>query len=248
MSGLRPAGVLAASTLAGLALAACLFLTEPESPAVVTIQPPSLAVATAIPSTAVLQTQAPSDAASPAAAESPDPAEAAVSVLAMTLGQPVDSISIIEMVPVQWSDSSLGCPEPGMAYLQVITPGYLVTLQAGDEVYAVHTDLAGTAIVCQDEIDPIGPGTARDPVEAEFIGQARSDLADRLGMPVDAVVLVYSEAVEWSSSALGCSPAEGEEPAQMPTVGYRIVLAAGESQYEYHTDQHRMILCLEPLE
>ena len=31
---------------------------------------------------------------------------------------------------VEWPDSSLGCPQQGRSYLQVITPGYLVSLTA----------------------------------------------------------------------------------------------------------------------
>jgi hypothetical protein len=40
---------------------------------------------------------------------------------------------------VTWPDSSLGCPEPGMVYAQVLTPGYRFKLQSGGKLYEYHT-------------------------------------------------------------------------------------------------------------
>ncbi len=56
------------------------------------------------------------------------------------------------MEAVDWSDASLGCPEPGQVYAQVITPGYRVLLEAAGKEYEVHTDQIGrSAVIC-------GPG------------------------------------------------------------------------------------------
>lgn len=50
---------------------------------------------------------------------------------------------------VTWPDSSLGCPEPGKVYLQVLTPGYRFVFQAGNTTYEVHTDERGrSAVMC----------------------------------------------------------------------------------------------------
>jgi len=46
--------------------------------------------------------------------------------LAKRLSIEVDQIGLIEAKAVEWSDTSLGCPKPGMMYAQVITPGYRV--------------------------------------------------------------------------------------------------------------------------
>ncbi len=181
---------------------------------------------------------------------SPDPAaaiDAATNQLAAELGIVPQSIIVVNALPVQWNDSSLGCPQPGQVYLQVVTPGYLVTLSAEEKEYNVHTDLNGVAVVCAQEGDPVGEGTVRDPIVAEFIEQARNDLAGRLGISPQEIVLVKSEAVEWSNSSLGC-PQEGEDYVQALTTGYRVVLAVGDVYFEYHTDQQRMILCEEPTE
>lgn len=43
--------------------------------------------------------------------------------------KPADKIDIIEMTPVTWPDASLGMPEIGKAYAQVLTPGYRIILR-----------------------------------------------------------------------------------------------------------------------
>lgn len=52
-----------------------------------------------------------------------------------------------------WSDSSLGCPEPGTPYLQVITPGYLLEFSdTQGQTYAIHTsDTGEPLILCENE-------------------------------------------------------------------------------------------------
>lgn len=44
-----------------------------------------------------------------------------------------DRLVVIRDEFVEWSDGSLGCPEPGMLYPQVITPGYWVVVDAGEQ-------------------------------------------------------------------------------------------------------------------
>lgn len=50
-------------------------------------------------------------------------------------------ITIKEAQSVTWNDSSLGCPEPGMMYLQVLTPGYKILLEANDQEYDYRASL-----------------------------------------------------------------------------------------------------------
>ena len=68
---------------------------------------------------------------------------AAVAYLAAELGVPEVEVSVITVGAVEWRDSSLGCPEPGMAYLTVITPGYRIILEVAGLRYEVHTDETG---------------------------------------------------------------------------------------------------------
>lgn len=74
--------------------------------------------------------------------------ERAVAALAAELGIGRDAVTVARAERTDWSDSSLGCPEPGKAYLQVITPGYRVLLKARGRSYEYHTDLRDQAIRC----------------------------------------------------------------------------------------------------
>jgi hypothetical protein len=170
---------------------------------------------------------------------------AATSLLADELGVPASSIWLVEARPIQWSDASLGCPEPGMDYAQVITPGYMVTLGVGEEVYTLHTDLEGRAVFCPDHEGVPGEDIPADPMLADFILAARQDLATRLGVEGDSLEVVVAEAVEWPDTSMGC-PQPGETYAQVITPGYHVVLRAGDEAYNYHGDYQRVFLCENP--
>lgn len=68
---------------------------------------------------------------------------AAVRALSEQRSVPPEEITVAAWEPVDWPDTSLGCPQPGMMYAQVIVPGYLVFLEARGETFRVHTDQAG---------------------------------------------------------------------------------------------------------
>lgn len=63
-----------------------------------------------------------------------------VATLAERLAVPREQVQVLEVEDVEWPDTSLGCPEPGMMYAQVITPGYRVRLRVGEATYTLHTD------------------------------------------------------------------------------------------------------------
>jgi uncharacterized protein involved in copper resistance len=67
--------------------------------------------------------------------------------LASELDVSTETLEVVAIEQVEWSDASLGCPKPGQAYAQVITPGYRVILQAEGEKIEVHTDREGRSIV-----------------------------------------------------------------------------------------------------
>jgi hypothetical protein len=58
-------------------------------------------------------------------------------------------IEVIETQEVVWRDSSLGCPQPGMVYAQVLTDGMLVRLRHGDSVYEYHSGGSRGAFLCE---------------------------------------------------------------------------------------------------
>lgn len=70
-------------------------------------------------------------------------------------------VQVVATQDVQWPDGSLGCPQPGMFYNQMITPGYRVELRAGDAVGDYRAARSGTFVRCQDGSSSPGAGVAR---------------------------------------------------------------------------------------
>ena len=68
--------------------------------------------------------------------------------LARRLKVPVSDISVVSVEAVDWPDTSLGCPQPGMAYAQVITPGFRVVLEAAGKTCEYHTDSSSHLVLC----------------------------------------------------------------------------------------------------
>lgn len=89
----------------------------------------------------------------------------AIADLAQRLSIPEALITVLEVRAVAWPDASLGCPQPGMEYAQVIQPGRLMRLEAGGRVYAYHAGRSGRPFLCEqagkpppDAFAPPAPG------------------------------------------------------------------------------------------
>ena len=74
----------------------------------------------------------------------------AIEDLAQTASASAEQISVVSAEQVEWSDTSLGCPEPDGMYAQMITPGYRIVLATGDRAYTYHsaTDPEGPLTHC----------------------------------------------------------------------------------------------------
>ena len=57
-------------------------------------------------------------------------------------------LTVLSAESVTWSDGSLGCPAPGMAYTQALVPGYRIRIQAGVEVLDYHAGRLGHLVLC----------------------------------------------------------------------------------------------------
>ena len=76
--------------------------------------------------------------------------EKALQALAKQTGVEASVLQLTGKEAQEWSDSSLGCPDPAALYLQVITPGYKLTFSDGTKSYAVHTDdTASRLVLCE---------------------------------------------------------------------------------------------------
>lgn len=75
--------------------------------------------------------------------------EGALSDAAAQLGISRDQLHVDRTEAREWSDSSLGCPRPGLQYLQVVTPGFLVVLSGAGKQLEYHADSRGRVVLCQ---------------------------------------------------------------------------------------------------
>ena len=73
--------------------------------------------------------------------------------LAEREGVDVDEIGHPSVEERTWSDVSLGCPEEGMMYAEVLTPGYQILLSIGGpasiEQFDYRTDMVGNFLLCE---------------------------------------------------------------------------------------------------
>jgi len=86
--------------------------------------------------------------------------EAAVLSLSAQLALPVDQIRVVRSEAVEWPDGCLGLAGPGVMCIQVITPGYRVTLEANGQTYLYHTNTDGSLVI----LNPGAPPTYGAPV------------------------------------------------------------------------------------
>jgi hypothetical protein len=100
----------------------------------------------------------------PSVADTPSPAAQKMADLSREnlsriLKISVDQILTAEVKPVIWPDAGLGCPKAGVAYIQVLTPGFLVLLEADGQRYLYHTDENEIVILCKESDLPMFPVT-----------------------------------------------------------------------------------------
>ena len=79
--------------------------------------------------------------------------------LAKRLSIAAAEINVAKAIEVVWPDTSLGCSQNGMAYLQVLTPGYLILLEYTNKQYEYHTDKNSYVIYCTNPTPPL-PGAS----------------------------------------------------------------------------------------
>lgn len=207
-----------------VALAAC--QTAPAAPAATTAVPSAPPAAPAAPSTDTEQAVA----------------NLAIEALAAELKIPADGIEVESVRAVDWPDSSLGCPQPDRAYLQVVTPGHAITLRAGGAVHVVH-EANNRAFVCRQP----QAGAAASPAGGELgfarqLQLARRDLAGRLNVAESEVRMIAATPVTFDDASLDC-PEPGAQYAQVETEGWVMTLRHGGREYAYHADAQRAIPC-----
>jgi hypothetical protein len=83
------------------------------------------------------------------------PAAAARADLARKLGVDESAIEVVSVREVTWRDGSVGCPQPGMQYPQVLVNGSQIVLRhAGDE-YHYHSGRGREPFYCASPQPPL---------------------------------------------------------------------------------------------
>lgn len=77
----------------------------------------------------------------------------AISDLAGRLKVPESAIRAGRVRPARWPDASLGCPEAGVSYAQVVTAGHFLPLLVNGKTVTYRTD--GVRVVMCDSLDQI---------------------------------------------------------------------------------------------
>jgi hypothetical protein len=73
----------------------------------------------------------------------------AVADLATRLKIDASSIVTVSAQAMEWPDGSLGCPQPGMLYTQVMVDGALIQLSVDGTSYSYHSGASGAPFLCQ---------------------------------------------------------------------------------------------------
>jgi hypothetical protein len=117
------------------------------------------------------------------------PADKARELVAQELGATPESLTLegISWEAVTFASSALGCPEPGVAYLEEETRGYLFVLSLGGVSFEVHTDLDGQeGVVCsRTEAEPEDDAQIVPETPSVFTSYTDSSLGFGISYPIE---------------------------------------------------------------
>lgn len=151
--------------------------------------------------------------------------------VANALGIDLAGVRVISSEARDFADASLDCPQPGMAYAQVITPGFRVLVEADGRRFDVR--IAGTLgrICYRRKPSPDRP--ADDGTGPRQLGEAaRQDLALRLGVSLETVTITGLRRLKPGETLPGCGEVCAKE-APPSACGVGVQLRAGEQDFGY---------------
>lgn len=169
----------------------------------------------------------------------------AIQDLATKLNINESDITVDTIIPVEWTDKSLGYPETGKEYEFESISGYVILLIAKGKLYEYHSDRSriivppSGPIEDMEEMPRIISNNTIDGV-SRLIELAKKDLANRLNVTIEDVKLVKVVPREWSDTSLGY-PEPERGYVQIIVPGFAIQLAVESTVYEYHSDMERVV-------
>jgi hypothetical protein len=76
--------------------------------------------------------------------------------LAQRLDVELEAVTVVSVQETEFEDASLGVPEPGKAYAQVLTPGHVIQLRAEGVTYDYHASAERLVFASGEEQAPQG--------------------------------------------------------------------------------------------
>ncbi len=149
----------------------------------------------------------------------------ACTMLCQALAAHPAELTLQSVEPRTWPDTSLGLPQPGTVYAPVVTPGYVLRLQRGSDIFTFHSAIQGPP-VCADLL----PSPAFD-ADHPLIADAILDLAERLQTRFSCIALVHAAVQDPSNPKEGPSQADVHTAGQPPHL--HVVLRCGTRTYTY---------------
>jgi hypothetical protein len=98
--------------------------------------------------------------------------------LAARLNVAVEAIVVESVEAAEFPDASLGVPEPGVTYAQVVTPGYVIVLAVDGAAYEYHADGERVVRVPAVGAGPSDPAAVVDGFYRWYVDYPGSPLAD----------------------------------------------------------------------
>jgi hypothetical protein len=167
--------------------------------------------------------------------------------LSSRLAVDVQAIRLVSAEPVDWPDSSLGCPAGGMVYMPAIVPGFRVRLESGGTTYELHTG-GGRVVDCDGQTGaPAPPATRSDAPALLAADRARRQLASTLEVPASSFTVKTVR--PWRATDGACerpSQAKAPETSTRTESTFLVELTRGAETWRYRATTLRAWKCETP--
>ena len=171
--------------------------------------------------------------------QSTDPATVARQIVADFLSVPITEVTLVSLKAQEFNDSSLGCPEPGMAYQQVLTSGHHIIAEAEGRRFDVRV-AGGHGRICRNNKRSKAPlNSNRESAVTKMIEHARHDLAGILEVEAAKIQMLDIHPYDSENLPIGCKPqCQSDE-----SCGYMIGLFYADRRYDYHAVAGTAMAC-----
>lgn len=155
------------------------------------------------------------------------------------LALPTADVTVVSSEAQEFNDSSLGCPEPGMSYMQVLTPGYRVIIEADGRRFDIRVAGGHGKICHRQKSDKKSGNPSEMSPAAALVKMARGDLARLLQTDADQIMVVDVRPHNSLQAKDNCAPDCGSETQ----CGYMIGFFHDGRRYEYYANENKVEPC-----